>query len=73
MNGRLVQIKTVRDRFEGEVILALLRSEGISALLYADDGGGMAAPTVQVEPVIIRVREEELERSRQVIAQANVL
>ena len=71
MNGRLVPLMTVRDRFEGEVIIARLRSEGITALLFADDSGGMAAPTIQVEPAIIRVQEKDLEAARDIVAQGD--
>ena len=69
MDDRLVTLTTVRDRFEGEVIIARLRSQGIGALLYADDSAGLAAPTIQVEPATIRVQEKDLEAAREIVAQ----
>src|SRR5690606_41866176 len=59
MTVALVEVATARDRFEGDLLVALLESEGIEALLFVDDAAQMYGSLGQIEPVTIRVRAED--------------
>lgn len=63
----LVTLVQVSSRLEGDVIVAKLEDEGIRAIVYADDGGGMVGPLVHMQPVQVRVMESDLEDARRVI------
>lgn len=67
MSDELVEVATAQDRFEGDVIVALLESEGIEALLSVDDAAQMYGSLGQVEPVTIRVRPSDSEAARRVL------
>src|SRR5690606_41078143 len=72
MTDALVEVATARDRFEGDLLVALLESEGIEALLFVDDAAQMYGSLGQIEPVTIRVRAEDAEAARQVLEQRDV-
>ncbi|HEX7097990.1 MAG TPA: DUF2007 domain-containing protein [Acidimicrobiia bacterium] len=69
MTDQLVNVATARDRFEGDVLVALLESEGIEALLFVDDAAQMYGSLGQVEPVTIRVRAEDAEAAQRILEQ----
>lgn len=69
MTDQLVNVATARDRFEGDVLVALLESEGIEALLIVDDAAQMYGSLGQVEPVTIRVRAEDAEAAQRILEQ----
>lgn len=72
MTDALVEVATARDRFEGDLLVALLESEGIEALLFVDDAAQMYGSLGQIEPVTIRVRAEDAEAARQILEQRDV-
>ncbi|HLT97518.1 MAG TPA: DUF2007 domain-containing protein [Acidimicrobiia bacterium] len=71
MTDRLVRLVQVSSRLEGDVIVAKLEEEGIGAIVYADDGGGMVAPMVHMQPVEVRVMESDLDEARMIVGRGS--
>ena len=69
MDGQTVSIATVTSRFEADLIVGLLQSNGIWANVTADDVGGQE-PQLQLEGVYIVVAKADEATARQVLAEA---
>jgi Putative prokaryotic signal transducing protein len=70
VSAELVRLTIVPDEFAAETIVALLQTEGIDSIQQKTDlAAGMAdASASAFGPREILVREEDLERSRDLIA-----
>ncbi len=69
MDGVPVSVAVVGSRTEGELIVGLLRSHGLSAALATDDAGGQY-PQLQLEGVRVVVAPSDEAAARRVLAAA---
>jgi Putative prokaryotic signal transducing protein len=54
---------------EAQIIVGLLEANGISAVVSADDAGGMEPQWQLTDGVRVLVRPEDLERAKELIAE----
>ena len=69
MDGGTVPVAVVASRTEAELIAGLLRSNGLSAAVSADDAGGQD-PQLQLEGVRVLVAPADETLARQLLATA---
>ena len=70
MDGATVPVAIVATRTEAELIVGMLRSNGLRAAVSADDAGGQE-PQLQLQGVRVLVAPADEAEARQLIAAAN--
>ena len=70
MEGVTVPVAVVASRTEAELIVGLLRSNGLRAAVSADDAGGQE-PQLQITGVRVLVAPSDEASARQLLADAN--
>ena len=70
MDGATVPVAVVASRTEAELIVGMLRSNGLRAAVAADDAGGQE-PQLQLQGVRVLVAPADEAAARQLIAEAN--
>ena len=70
MDGVPVPVAVVASRTEAELIVGMLRSNGLRAVVSADDAGGVE-PQLQLQGVRVLVAASDEAAARQLIAEAN--
>lgn len=65
----MVVVKEEVDRFDAENVAAFLRSEGIDAMVNADDAGGTIPALDETRFAQVLVKVEDAERARAVLAE----
>ena len=70
MNGVTVPVAIVASRTEAELIVGMLRSNGLRAAISADDAGGQE-PQLQIQGVRVLVAPDDEALARQLLAEAN--
>ena len=69
MDGATVPVAVVASRTEADLIVGLLRSNGLTAAVSADDAGGQE-PQLQIQGVRVLVAPADEAAARQLIAEA---
>lgn len=62
----MVSVASVSSRAEADIVAGLLQSEGIEALVTADDAGGELG-SLQLEGVHVLVAPADQDRARQIL------
>ncbi len=70
MDGTTVPVAVVASRIEAELIVGMLRSNGVRAAVSADDAGGQD-PQLQVQGVRVLVAPSDEATARQLLAEAD--
>jgi hypothetical protein len=70
MDGATVPVAVVASRSEAELIVGMLRNNGLRAAVAADDAGGQE-PQLQLQGVRVLVAPADEDAARQLIAAAN--
>jgi hypothetical protein len=70
MDGATVSVAVVASRTEAELIVGMLRNNGLRAAVAADDAGGQE-PQLQLQGVRVLVAPSDEASARQLIAAAN--
>ena len=70
MDGTPVSVTVVASRTEAELIVGMLRSNGLRAAVSADDAGGNE-PQLQLQGVRVRVAASDETAARRLIAEAS--
>src|SRR6185437_7529735 len=70
MDGATVPVAVVASRTEAELIVGMLRNNGLRAAVAADDAGGQE-PQLQLQGVRVLVAPADEDAARQLIAAAN--
>ena len=70
MNGATVPVAVVASRTEAELIVGMLRSNGLRAAVSADDAGGVE-PQRQLQGVRVLVATDDEAAARQLLAEAD--
>jgi uncharacterized membrane protein len=70
VDGATVSVAVVASRTEAELIVAMLRSHGMSAAVSADDAGGQY-PQMQIEGVQVLVAPADEASARRLLADAD--
>ena len=70
MDGAPVSVAIVATRTEAELIVGMLRSNGLRAAVSADDAGGQE-PQLQLQGVRVLVAPSDEAAARQLLAEAN--
>lgn len=70
MDGAPVPVAVVASRTEAELIVGMLRSNGLRAVVSADDAGGVE-PQLQLQGVRVLVAASDEAVARQLIAEAS--
>ena len=70
MDGATVSVAVVASRTEAELIVGMLRSNGLRAAVSADDAGGVE-PQLQLQGVRVLVAASDEATARQLLAEAN--
>ena len=70
MDGVTVPVAIVPSRTEAELIVGMLRSNGLRAAISADDAGGQE-PQLQVQGVRVLVAPDDEALARRLLAEAN--
>ena len=65
-----VPVALAANRIEAELIVGMLRSNGVAAVLSADDAGGQE-PQLQVQGVRVLVAPDDEALARRLLAEAN--
>jgi len=69
MDGATVPVVVVASRTEAELIVGMLRSNGLRAAVAADDAGGQE-PQLQLQGVRVLVAPDDEALARQLLAEA---
>lgn len=69
MDGTTVPVAVVPSRTEAEIIVGMLRSNGLRAVVSADDAGGQD-PQLQVQGVRVLVAASDEASARQLLSDA---
>ena len=69
MDGATVPVAVVASRTEAELIVGMLRSNGLRAAVSADDAGG-EEPQLQLQGVRVLVASADEAAARQLLAEA---
>lgn len=67
MTGDLELVKKFMSDIDANMAKSRLEAEGIMAIVMMDDAGGMLPQFQMVEGVRLMVRQEDLERAREII------
>jgi len=70
VDGAPVPVAVVASRTEAELIVGMLRSNGLRAVVSADDAGGVE-PQLQLQGVRVLVAASDEAAARQLIAEAD--
>jgi hypothetical protein len=70
MDGATVPVAVVTSRIEADLIVGLLRSNGLRAAVAADDAGGQE-PQLQLQGVRVLVVPADEAAARQLLADAD--
>jgi hypothetical protein len=70
LDGAPVSVAIVATRTEAELIVGMLRSNGLRAAVSADDAGGQE-PQLQLQGVRVLVAPSDEAAARQLLAEAN--
>jgi Putative prokaryotic signal transducing protein len=70
VDGAPVPVAVVASRTEAELIVGMLRSNGLRAAVSADDAGGVE-PQLQLQGVRVLVAASDEAAARQLIAEAD--
>jgi Putative prokaryotic signal transducing protein len=70
MDGAPVPVAVVASRTEAELIVGMLRSNGLRAVVSADDAGGVE-PQLQLQGVRVLVAASDEAAARQLLAEAD--
>jgi uncharacterized membrane protein len=70
VDGTTVPVAVVASRIEAELIVGMLRSNGVKAAVSADDAGGQD-PQLQVQGVRVLVAPADEATARQLLAEAD--
>jgi hypothetical protein len=70
VDGATVAVAVVASRTEAELIVGMLRNNGLRAAVSADDAGGQE-PQLQLQGVRVLVAPSDEAPARQLIAAAN--
>jgi hypothetical protein len=70
MDGATVPVAAVASRTEAELIVGMLRNNGLRAAVAADDAGGQE-PQLQLQGVRVLVAPADEDAARQLIAAVN--
>jgi len=70
MDSAPVPVAVVASRTEAELIVGMLRSNGLRAVVSADDAGGVE-PQLQLQGVRVLVAASDEAAARQLIAEAD--
>ena len=70
MNGATVPVAVVASRTEADLIVGMLRSNGLRAAVSADDAGG-TEPQLQLQGVRVLVAADDEAAARQLLAEAD--
>jgi Putative prokaryotic signal transducing protein len=70
VDGTTVPVAVVASRIEAELIVGMLRSNGVRAAVSADDAGGQD-PQLQVQGVRVLVAPSDEATARQLLAEAD--
>ena len=70
MNGATVPVAVVASRTEAELIVGMLRSNGVRAAVSADDAGGVQ-PQLQWQGVRVLVASADEAAARRLLAEAD--
>ena len=69
MDGATVSVAVVASRTEAELIVGMLRNNGLRAAVAADDAGGQE-PQLQLQGVRVLVAPSDEAAARQLLAEA---
>ena len=69
MSDAVVSVAVVPSRIEAELVVGLLRSNGLKAGYSADDAGGQE-PQLQLQGVHVVVASSDEAQARQILAEA---
>ena len=69
MDGATVPVAVVASRTEAELIVGMLRNNGLRAAVAADDAGGQE-PQLQLQGVRVLVASSDEAAARQLLAEA---
>lgn len=69
MGDAVVSVAVVPSRIEAELVVGLLRSQGLKAGYSADDAGGQE-PQLQLQGVHVVVASSDEAQARQILAEA---
>jgi hypothetical protein len=70
MDGATVPVAVVASRTEADLIVGMLRSNGLRAAVSADDAGGVE-PQLQLQGVRVLVASSDEAAARQLLAEAD--
>ena len=70
MDGTTVPVAVVTSRIEAELIVGMLRSNGVRAAVSADNAGGQD-PQLQIQGVRVLVAPSDEATARQLLAEAD--
>jgi hypothetical protein len=70
VDGATVAVAVVASRTEAELIVGMLRNNGLRAAVSADDAGGQE-PQLQLQGVRVLVAPSDEDAARELIAAAN--
>jgi len=70
VDGATVPVAVVGSRTEAELIVGMLRSNGLTAVVSADDAGGVE-PQLQWQGVRVLVASSDEAAARQLLAEAD--
>jgi len=70
MDGATVPVAVVTSRTEAELIVGMLRSNGLKAAVWADDAGG-EEPQLQLQGVRVLVAVSDEASARRLLAAAD--
>jgi hypothetical protein len=70
VDGTTVPVAVVASRIEAELIVGMLRSNGVRAAVLADDAGGQD-PQLQIQGVRVLVAPSDEATARQLLAEAD--
>jgi uncharacterized membrane protein len=70
VDGATVPVAVVPSRTEAEIIVGMLRSNGLTAAVSADDAGGQD-PQLQIQGVRVLVAASDEASARQLLAAAD--
>jgi hypothetical protein len=70
VDGLTVPVAVVASRTEAELIVGMLRSNGLRAAVSADDAGGQE-PQLQLQGVRVLVAPDDEASARRLLADAN--
>jgi hypothetical protein len=69
VDGTTVSVAVVASRIEAELIVGMLRSNGVRAAVSADDAGGQD-PQLQIQGVRVLVAPSDEATARQLLVEA---